>query len=446
MKKYLASLFVLSSIFSANKGYSQLYSQANVVVNLSGTTPTANWVSAGVPLFVGYGQTTPGNSDFNLMMASPTSNARGVLGMKKARGTLAAPAAVATNDQLGSLLVSGYDGTNFQGSAAVDFFADGTPTAGNVPARISFVTGTNSSTRAERLKIGNSGDITMNTNQVFLQRSTGRMGLGTLTPGGQLELSLDQARKPTTSTWTITSDARLKNIDGDYKKGLEDILKLKPITYHYKNVGDRKFDETTLNTQAYGFAAQDVQKVFPEAVGTDADGYLNLNIHPILIASISAIKELKGQLDTKDLTITKQQTQIEKQQQQLNAQQAQINQLLQKFSQLESRQELCCTASQAKGINQNETMSEVERASLEQNAPNPVNNTTVIKYRLPSTVRNAQLTITDAKGVVIKTMNLNAKSIGQVTLSAGTLATGTYFYTLITDGKKVETKEMQIVK
>ena len=83
---------------------------------------------------------------------------------------------------------------------------------------------------------------------------------------------------------------------------------------------------------------------------------------------------------------------------------------------------------------------------LEQNAPNPVNNTTVIRYKLPSTVKAAQMTITDAKGTVIKSFNLNAKGSGQVTLSAGTLSTGTYFYSLITDGRKITTKEMQIIK
>ena len=341
MKKILTLSLLLSCCMGAAlKSYSQLYSQQNVVVNLSGNTPSSKWISSGTPLLVGYGENLAGNADVNLLMGSNVVNARGVYGMKRARGTLAAPLAVATNDQMGSLLVSGYDGTNFQGAAAVDFFADGTPTAGNVPIRISFVTGTNGSTRAERLKVGSGGDFTFNTNQMFLQKSSGRLGLGTLTPGGQLELSLDQARKPTTSTWTITSDARLKNIDGKYTKGLAEILKLQPITYHYKNVGDRKFDETLLQTPAYGFAAQDVQKIFPEAVGTDADGYLNLNIHPILIAMVNAFKEINESktVASKDDTIAKQQQEIDKMKQQLDKQQAQIELLLNKMSELSKAQ------------------------------------------------------------------------------------------------------------
>ncbi|MBL4753404.1 MAG: tail fiber domain-containing protein, partial [Flavobacteriales bacterium] len=138
--------------------------------------------------------------------------------------------------------------------------------------------------------------------------SSGNVGIGTTTPGGQFELSLDQGRKPATNTWTIVSDERLKNIEGSYTKGLNEILQLQPITYHYKNrplsgvegsetegLGERIFSEEVLNKQNVGFSAQAVQKIFPEAVGTDADGYLNFNMHAILVAYVNAIKELKAE-------------------------------------------------------------------------------------------------------------------------------------------------------
>ena len=50
------------------------------------------------------------------------------------------------------------------------------------------LTGSNSGNRAERLKIGNTGDITMNTNQFFLQKTTGNLGLGTITPVAKLDV------------------------------------------------------------------------------------------------------------------------------------------------------------------------------------------------------------------------------------------------------------------
>ena len=615
-----------------------------LTVQSSGSVPSSKWITSGAPVFVGYGEGAAGNADFNLLMGSSSAaNARGVIGLKRSRGTLAAPTAVLNNDQMGSLLVSGYDGTAFQGAAAVDFFADGTPTTGSVPTRISFVTGTNSTTRAERLKIGNTGDITMNTNQFFLQKSNGNLGLGTITPAakldvagnvkiadgtqgagkvltsdanglaswttpassspwtvsgndifnnnsgnvgigtttpnarlqvsyagtgnvdmanldaaslsegssmsvylgknsdtanrlelkynfyknssrdsnnvsmalsgnsntivmtgngnvgigtqnpiskldvrgkdnreggvlnlgnldnthrltlfggkqgdpnpfigwrggdpmrfasfrngfseyarfdsigrfgvgtqtpnGQFELSLDEGRKPGTNTWTVISDARLKNIEGNYSKGLKEIMQLKPITYHYKNVGSRKFDEKVIARQQIGFAAQDVQKVFPEAVGTDNDGYLNMNIHPILIAQVNAIKE----------------------------QQSQINELKKEIIELKAM----LTANASKSSDTKVVLAGTEAASIEQNAPNPFNVNTVIKYHLPKNSGNAVMNITDAGGRLIKSIALAGNENGQVTLSAGTLGTGSYFYSLLINGRKVATKEMQLAK
>ncbi len=160
-----------------------------LTVKGAGSTPAASWVAAGAPLFVGFGETAVGNADYILALASTSNNARPVFVGRRSRGTLAVPTAMANNDFIMSMLASAHDGTAFQNPATIDFFVDGTPTAGNVPARISFVTGSNSSNRAERLKIGSTGDITMNTNQLFVQKSTGNVGIGTSTPGSKLHVA-----------------------------------------------------------------------------------------------------------------------------------------------------------------------------------------------------------------------------------------------------------------
>jgi hypothetical protein len=129
-----------------------------------------------------------------------------------------------------------------------------------------------------------------NTNKMTIT-SAGDVGIGA-TPNGQLELSLDEGRKPGTTLWTITSDARLKTIDGDFTKGLNEIRQLHPVRYHYKNAGKRIFEPEVLNTEFSGFLAQEVQQVFPGCVKADEDGYLSLNIHDIIIASVNAMKEL----------------------------------------------------------------------------------------------------------------------------------------------------------
>ncbi|MEP6676087.1 MAG: tail fiber domain-containing protein [Ferruginibacter sp.] len=128
-----------------------------------------------------------------------------------------------------------------------------------------------------------------------VELGTQHVGIGVISPTHQLQLSTDDAAKLSTSTWSITSDIRLKTVDGNYTKGLNEILKLNTIMYHYTpgNIKNLSSEE-----QGYGFSAQEVQKVFPEAVKTDKDGYLSLNIHPLLIAYVNAFKEQQQEIES----------------------------------------------------------------------------------------------------------------------------------------------------
>jgi flagellar hook assembly protein FlgD len=85
-------------------------------------------------------------------------------------------------------------------------------------------------------------------------------------------------------------------------------------------------------------------------------------------------------------------------------------------------------------------------ASLEQNAPNPFNQSTVINYYLPQKTRSAVMNITDINGKIIKTVALTEKGKGQVRLEAGLLTAGTYQYSLIINEKLVDTKKMVLTK
>jgi hypothetical protein len=158
--------------------------------------------------------------------------------------------------------------------------------------------------------------IVFNTASTERMRLTaaGRLGIGTPNPGGKLELSLDEGLKPGTSTWTNVSDRRLKTINGSYTKGLNEILQLNPVRFNYKNNGARTFDKAVLDTEFPGFIAQEVQPLFPDAIGTDDDGFLNFNIHPILIATVNAFKELNAknnQLENENETLRNAMKQLE---------------------------------------------------------------------------------------------------------------------------------------
>lgn len=111
-------------------------------------------------------------------------------------------------------------------------------------------------------------------------------------PGTNLLVVNGAAAKPGGGSWSTWSDKRLKDIQGNYEKGLNEIVLLQPVKYNYKKDNARKLPSDKNYT---GFIAQDVQKVFPEAVNQEPDGFLTLDMNPVNVAMVNAIKELKAE-------------------------------------------------------------------------------------------------------------------------------------------------------
>ncbi|MEI6304859.1 MAG: LamG-like jellyroll fold domain-containing protein [Candidatus Taylorbacteria bacterium] len=137
---------------------------------------------------------------------------------------------------------------------------------------------------------------------------SGNVGIGTISPTAKLHVS-GTMRNDTFTTGTLVSDAsgnitvssdeRLKNIQGNFNRGLSDVLTLNPILYKWKDVTG--YD--TLTTYA-GFSAQNVQASIPEAVGVDSSGMLTLSDRPILAALVNSVKELSAMNVVKDIFST----------------------------------------------------------------------------------------------------------------------------------------------
>src|SRR6185312_4363278 len=82
----------------------------------------------------------------------------------KTRGTLASPTIVQSGDNLGLINAQGYDGSARQNAAAIRFYVDGTPGAGDMPGGISLQTvpdGT--ATLTDRLTVTNAGNVGIGT-------------------------------------------------------------------------------------------------------------------------------------------------------------------------------------------------------------------------------------------------------------------------------------------
>ena len=107
--------------------------------------------------------------------------------------------------------------------------------------------------------------IKVQSNEFQCDNINGRIGLG-ITPSYQLHLSSDNAAKPSTSTWTVSSDERLKeNIqNADINLCYNNIKNLRLVRYTWKDevyTSDEVSDRSKL-----GWIAQEVETIFPKAV------------------------------------------------------------------------------------------------------------------------------------------------------------------------------------
>jgi len=80
--------------------------------------------------------------------------------------------------------------------------------------------------------------------------------------------------------------------------------------------------------------------------------------------------------------------------------------------------------------------------SIEQNSPNPFNDKTVIHFYIPKGNHMASLRIADYTGRIIKTMDVSKTGKGEIDVDASSLEEGIYTYSLLVDGKTVESRNM----
>lgn len=157
----------------------------------------------------------------------------------------------------------------------------------------------------------------------------GNVGVGTANPAQKLHVAgtIRQTGCTTAGTLAVnssgdiicSSDARLKNILGDYQDGLDAISKIKPTRFSYKPTKENP-NEGFIHA---GFIAQDVKAAIPQAVALQQSSYYSLDTTAILAATVNAIKELKAANDSQALEVEKLKGQIAVLQRKLGIQTAQ---------------------------------------------------------------------------------------------------------------------------
>jgi len=219
------------------------------------------------------------------------------------------------------------------------------------------------------------------------------------------------------------SDKRLtKNVQANIP-GLAFINKLQPVSYNWN-----KSSQT--QRPISGFIAQDVETA-AKSIGYDFsgididesnDGIYGLQHSKLVVPLVKAVQELSEQNDTKDAEIAELQHKVE-------VLTGLVNKLLEDHN-----------------LTSNHKIPAIIEASLGQNYPNPSDKSTTIDYTLPQVFNSAKIVIIDASGKTRKQKQIHGKTGGNVTIDTGSLPAGAYYYSLIVDNKKIDTKKMIITK
>jgi hypothetical protein len=229
------------------------------------------------------------------------------------------------------------------------------------------------------------------------------------------------------------SDRRLKkNITPLTNTIFDKISQLNAVKYQYKSKKELIADGTTKpdisdssttaeidnsvdNSIYYGYIAQDVQKIFPELVIQDKDGFLGINYMSLIPLMIEAIKQ-------QDSTIT--------------SLQQQINSCCTKDTKRNER------STDQSGNNDNNADKNIAAAVLYQNTPNPFSKETQIKCFIPDGAMLSNIFIYDMQGTQKRKVQINGNGNQSITIQGSELKAGMYMYTLIIDGKEIATKKM----
>lgn len=227
----------------------------------------------------------------------------------------------------------------------------------------------------------------------------------------------------TTSSMYFTSDSILKKNITPISAALNILQQLKPKSYEYENA---KYPQMNLPVGLHsGLVAQDIEKVLPGLVmhvnhpaEYDSTGkvinqmvsYKGINYIELIPWLISGIQE--------------QQTQITNLQNQINS----------------------CCPNNSKGTNSSHTittkLTDIETIILDQNEPNPFAEETNISYFIPESAGKAEIMFYTNDGRLINKVEIKEKGQGTLHIYASDLSSGIYTYTLMVNGKVVETKKM----
>ncbi len=259
-----------------------------------------------------------------------------------------------------------------------------------------------------------------------------------------------------TGTLAHVSDMKFKQNIMNLPNATSIIEQLQPRTYTYK-IADYPYINFDQGKQ-YGFVAQEMALILPDLVSSsvfraeydsdqhmihDTVGYKSVNYMGLIPIMVQAMKETNHKTDSLTQTFT---NKIDS-----------LNQIIKnyenRFNNLEQMINACCVSHTNKSVENpnggNVTeinLENIQAIVLDQNVPNPFAESTFINYFIPENINFAQIIFTDNYGRIMKTVDITLSGNGMIKVYASNLSSGIYTYSLVVDGKVVETKKMMRTK
>lgn len=165
----------------------------------------------------------------------------------------------------------------------------------------------------------------------------------------------------------------------------------------------KKDEEKMASRIHFGLSAQELQEIYPNLVMEGQDGYLAINyieLIPLLIRSIQDLKQELNELksDYGNKYKTPQTTDVE-------------------------------------------TLNAKSKSLLYQNTPNPFREKTVIRFKLSEDAKDASVCIFDMSGKLLKKLPVS-NGMESVSVNGYELGEGMFLYSLVVNGREIDTKRM----
>lgn len=272
---------------------------------------------------------------------------------------------------------------------------------------------------------------TYNTTAGSFNYSTNPQLQGSTTAPSSGTVRLDVNGVTRSLAFLATSDAKMKTDIKDIKGSLGKIMALQGKSYLWNDKARKEYNAD--NGVQLGFIAQEVEKILPEAIAKDGQGNYAVNYNMIIPVLTEAVKELNAKIEDNTLLKTELET-LKLENEKLKAKTEEIERLV---------SAICADGCDKAHINLSENS---DVSYLFQNAPNPFDKSTTIKYKLAKSIRSAYIVVNDLNGNKLKTYNLDIATNGSVQVGVSDLTSGTYTYTLVADSKIIDTKLMVVTK